>query len=44
MKGIYQRIRQDHDHCRDLFARLKDTTDRAEKTRLSLFEELKIEL
>ncbi|MGP1395701.1 MAG: hemerythrin domain-containing protein [Inquilinaceae bacterium] len=44
MKDIYQRIKQDHDHCRDLFARLKDTTDRAEKSRLSLFEELKIEL
>jgi hypothetical protein len=42
--NIYQRIKQDHDHAREIIAKLKETTPRAVKTRQTLFDELKLDM
>ena len=41
---IYARIKQDHDHAREVMEKIKDTTARAEKTRLKLFGEFKLDM
>ena len=42
--NIYERIKQDHDHAREVMEKLKDTTARAEKTRKELFGEFKLDM
>ena len=42
--NIFDRIKQDHDHARELMEKLKETTPRAEKTRRKLFDEFKLEM
>lgn len=42
--NIFDRIEQDHDVARDMIAKLKDTSDRAKKTRRELFDAFKIEM
>ena len=44
MTDIFTRIKQDHDTARDLMQQIKDTTDRAAKTRAELFEAFKLDL
>lgn len=41
---IYDELHQDHEKARKVIAELKDTTERAEKTRESKFSQLKQEL
>lgn len=41
---IYERIKQDHDHAREVMGKLKETTARAEKTRLELFGKFKLDM
>jgi Hemerythrin HHE cation binding domain len=41
---IYDRIKQDHDEARELMSRIKDTSERAAKTRQKLFNTFKIEM
>ena len=41
---IYARIKQDHDHAREVMEKLKATTARAEKTRLELFGKFKLDM
>jgi len=41
---VYQLLKQDHQKARQLFKKLSDTTERAEKTRENLFTQLKQEL
>ncbi|MFC2952791.1 hemerythrin domain-containing protein [Marinicaulis aureus] len=42
--NIYDRIKQDHDHAREVMKKLKETTARAEKTRHKLFDEFKLDM
>lgn len=42
--NIYDRIKQDHDEARRVMAEIKDTGDRAEKTRRKLFDSFKRDL
>jgi len=42
--NIYDRIKQDHDEARRLMAEIKDTSERAAKTRRKLFDTLKREM
>ncbi|WP_428409690.1 hemerythrin domain-containing protein [Hyphococcus sp.] len=42
--NIYERIKQDHDHAREVMEKLKETTARAEKTRHKLFGEFKLDM
>ncbi|WP_340119760.1 hemerythrin domain-containing protein [Pelagibius sp. 7325] len=42
--NIYDRIKQDHDEARGLMAEIKDTTERAAKTRRQLFDTFKREM
>lgn len=44
MTDIFTRIKQDHDEARELMQQIKDTTDRAKKTREELFEKFKLDL
>jgi hemerythrin-like domain-containing protein len=39
--NIFDRIKKDHDDAREVMSKLKDTTARAEKTRLELFTTFK---
>lgn len=41
---IYARIKEDHDHAREVMEKLKTTTARAEKTRLELFGKFKLDM
>lgn len=41
---IYERIKEDHDQAREVMNKLKETTARAEKTRLDLFSKFKLDL
>ncbi len=41
---IFERIKQDHDHAREVMEKLKATTARAEKTRLKLFGDFKLDM
>jgi len=41
---IYDRIKQDHDEARQLMSEIKDTTERAAKTRKKLFDTFKVEM
>ena len=41
---IYDRIRQDHDHARNLLKQLKDSATLAADQRAALFDELKREI
>lgn len=38
---IFERIKKDHDDARDVIEKIKDTTSRAQKTRIKLFSEFK---
>ena len=42
--NIYDRIKKDHDDARKVMEKLKDTTARAEKTRLELFTHFKLDM
>lgn len=42
--NIYDRIKQDHDEARRLMAEIKDTSERAAKTRRKLFDTFKREM
>jgi hypothetical protein len=42
--NIYDRIKQDHDDARALMSKIKDTTERAVKTRQQLFDTFKREM
>ncbi|MEQ9607940.1 MAG: hemerythrin domain-containing protein [Kiloniellaceae bacterium] len=42
--NIYDRIKQDHDEARGMMAEIKDTTERAAKTRRKLFDAFKREM
>lgn len=42
--NIFDRIKQDHDAARDVISQLKDTTERAEKTRQKLFDHFKLDM
>ncbi len=42
--NIYERIKQDHDHAREVMEKLKETTARAEKTRKELFTKFKLDM
>ncbi len=42
--NIFERIKQDHDDAREVMSKLKDTTARAEKTRLELFTHFKLDM
>jgi hemerythrin-like domain-containing protein len=42
--NIYDRIKQDHDEARSLMAEIKETTERASKTRKRLFDAFKRDL
>lgn len=42
--NIFDRIKQDHDHTREVIEKLKATTARAQKTRRELFDDLKLEM
>lgn len=42
--NIYDRIKQDHDEARRVMSEIKETTDRAEKTRKRLFDHFKRDL
>ena len=41
---IFDRIKQDHDHAREVMKKIKESTARAEKTRLKLFGEFKLDM
>ena len=42
--NIYDRIKQDHDEARGMMAEIRDTTERAAKTRRKLFDTFKREM
>lgn len=42
--NIFDRIKQDHDAAREVISKLKDTTERAEKTRQKLFDHFKLDM
>lgn len=42
--NIFDRIKQDHDEAREVMSKLKDTTERAKKTRQDLFNHFKLDM
>jgi hypothetical protein len=42
--NIYDRIKEDHDNAREVIKQIKDTSNRAEKTRHELFDRLKLDM
>ncbi|MEQ9639094.1 MAG: hemerythrin domain-containing protein [Alphaproteobacteria bacterium] len=41
---IYERIKSDHDEAREMIEKIRDTTNRAAKTRRALFDQFKLDL
>ncbi len=42
--NIFDRIKQDHDAAREVIQKIKDTSERAEKTRQQLFDHWKLDM